>query len=133
MSNSIVTLDTRGVIDDPLTKLQWILTYLVSTETSQTNAHSNLIFSLPDAIRRHGDNEVGLRDEVQSRLQGVFERYFDSVNVDVSTNDLPNDPSKFEIVIRARVLQNNQWYDLAHSLYVIRDKLELVTEVTSKY
>ena len=132
MSSPLPTLDTKGVVSDPLMKLQWILSHLITTEQSQTNAHRNLVFSLPDLIRRTGNNEPELRRELEYRLKSTLERYFDSTIINVSTRDLPNNGAAFEVVLRVQVLQDEQWHDLSHSLTVIRDKLEIVTEFNSK-
>lgn len=126
-TQSIITLDSRGEVTDPYQKIQLLLAYLVSTQASQSNIFRSEIVSLPDIIRRKGQDKIGMRSEIETAIRATFANYFDSVTTDVTIDD--TDDSKFSIVIRAQVTQYGQTYDMANTLAASHDKLEIVSEL----
>lgn len=130
-TNSIITLDSRGIVTDPYQKVQLLLAYLVATQASQSNVFRDSIISIPDIIRRKGQDKLGMKSEIENAIKTTFINYFDTVDVDVGIDDKTDElEGRFNIVIQAQVTQYRKTYDIANTLAASHDKIELVSELT---
>lgn len=129
MSRPVITVDSKGLINDPAQKVEWLITYLISTEASQSNVHRSGLISIHDIIRKHGHDRLEMKRAIEAALESTFDGYFDTTMVDVTTREIRDRPNEFEVVIKCKVEQNKKWYDVANSLTVTNDKIALVTEI----
>lgn len=132
MARPLPTMDTRGQIRDPQMKLQWILSYFITTEQSQTNLFQHRVLSLPDINRKYNDNIIVFKQTIEEALKRLLDAYFDSSEVFV--DDRPSDQvGKMTIIIKANAQQDGKWYGLSESLAVSNEEISKVTEFSNKY
>lgn len=120
----VVTLDTRGVLQDPNQKLEQILLHLLATESLQSNIFRDQVVSIPRIVQQYGNNPIELSSNLENMLDIVYGHFFENVVVEVTVND-SDEAGKFTVVIMLRVQENNNWYDLASSLYVKDGRVSL--------
>lgn len=130
MSVGVITMSSIGVVEDPEKKIPWIISYLLSTEQSQTNLNRNSVVSLHDIVRRFGQNEPMMKTTIEEVLSETLRNYYDQANVEVSIRHKYEDPSKFDVVIACKVRYNERWYDVATALVKEHDKLSMLAEVS---
>lgn len=127
---SIITLDSRGEVTDPYQKIQLLLSYMIATQASQSNIFRSAIVSVPDIIRRKGQDKIGMRSEMETVIKATFLNYFDSVNIDVTIDDTTDAAnSQFSIVIAVQVTQHGKTYDIANTLAATHDKVAIVSDL----
>ena len=128
MSTSLITLDARGIVEDPDQKIERVLAYMLATEASQSNVHRDQLTSIPDIIRRHGSDMVSLKTAMENALENSLRGYFDNVLVDLDTRLSESEPGKILMTIRAKVEQSGKWHDVAKALTSTNDTIKLITE-----
>lgn len=128
MARPVLTIDTKGAIHDPSLKLQWLLSYFITTERSQTNLFGGRCLSLPDINRKYIDDPPVYRKTLEEAFKRLLDVYFDDVQTFVNEEPL-DDPGKMKLTIKANVLQEGQWYGLSESLIVSQDKVQRVAEL----
>lgn len=128
MSTALITLDSTGIIEDPDQKIERILTYLLTTEASQSNVHRDELISIPDTMRRYGSDIVSMKSEMENILEECFRGYFDNTMVDVTIKPSESDDGRLNVIIQAKVEQNGKWYDVAKALTATNDTIKIVSE-----
>ena len=128
MSTPLITLDSQGLVEDPNQKVERILTYLLSTEASQSNVHLPQLISIPDILRKYGSDHIEIKNALQSALEECFRGYFTNTLVDVVVKNSTKNDGTLNVFIQAKVEQNNKWYDVAQSLSATNDIIKLVSE-----
>lgn len=128
MGTPLITLDSRGLVEDPNQKIERILTYLLSTEASQSNVHRAQLISIPDIMRKYGSDHIEIKNAIQTALEECFRGYFTNTLVDVVVTLSTDNDSMLIVSIRAKVEQNNKWHDVAKALTATNDTIKLVSE-----
>ena len=128
MSSALITLDSRGIVEDPEQKIERILTYLLVTEASQSNVHRDQLISIPDIMRRYGSDTIEIKNAIELALENCFAGYFANVLLDVSVNPSSKNDGTLVVVIQVKVEQDGKWYDIAKALTATNDVIRLVTE-----
>lgn len=128
MCTALITLDSTGIIEDPDQKIERILTYLLTTEASQSNVHRDELISIPDTMRRYGSDIVSMKSEMENILEECFRGYFDNTMVDVTIKPSESDDGRLNVIIQAKVEQNGKWYDVAKALTATNDTIKIVSE-----
>ena len=128
MSTTLITLDSRGIVEDPDQKIERILSYLITTEASQSNVHRQQLTSIPAILMKSGTDMVAIKNKLENALESALEGYFTSVLLDISVDQSTIDPSKLIVIIRANVEQDGKWHDVAKALTASNDIVQLVSE-----
>lgn len=127
MARPLLTMDTRGQIYDANMKLQWLLSYMLTTEASQSNLFMYRILSIPDINRRYNNDIAQFKRTLEEGYKRLLEVYFDECEVFVDDKPM-EDPSKVKIILKANALQDGAWYGLSEALLVTNDKVTRVAE-----
>lgn len=127
MARPLLTMDTRGQIYDANMKLQWLLSYMLTTEASQSNLFMYRILSIPDINRRYNNDIAQFKRTLEEGYKRLLEVYFDECEVFVDDKPM-EDPSKVKIILKANALQDGVWYGLSEALLVTNDKVTRVAE-----
>lgn len=128
MARPIPTMDTKGLIYDPNMKLQWLLSYFITTEASQTNIYKQRNLSLPDINREFHDDPSAYKAVMEDAFKRMLEAYFDEAEVYVKEEPM-EEPGKMKLIIRASARQDGQSYGLSEALIVTKDKVQRVAEL----
>lgn len=128
MSSALITLDSRGIVEDPEQKIERILTYLLVTEASQSNVHRDQLISIPDIMRRYGNDTIEIKNAIEIALENCFAGYFTNVLLDISVNPSSKNDGTLVVVIQVKVEQDGKWFDVAKALTATNDVIRLVTE-----
>lgn len=128
MSTALITLDSRGIVEDPDQKIERILSYLLTTEASQSNIHRGQLISIPDTMRKYGHDIVSMKTEMENLLENCFRGYFDNIMVDVTIKPSDQEDGRLNVVIQAKVEQDGRWHDVAKALSATNQTIQLVSE-----
>ncbi len=128
MSSALITLDSRGIVEDPEQKIERILTYLLVTEASQSNVHRDQLISIPDIMRRYGNDTIEIKNAIEIALENCCAAYFTNVLLDISVNPSSKNDGTLVVVIQVKVEQDGKWFDVAKALTATNDVIRLVTE-----
>lgn len=95
----LVTLS--GVISDPRAGLNYIMSCFFFSKHSQSDLYAGSIISLPNIIKRSGNDNTEISNAIDKSLENLLGRYFPVVILEVYAND--DDGPDIEVTIRGQV------------------------------
>lgn len=115
----VFSLSTLGLIDNVSLKADRITAYFFVSDFSQTTLMVGKVTSLAAIIQKYGSDELSLRSTLETQLQALYGRYFDTATVNVST-DKPNpaDPNRINLTVDVLVTENNVQYSLGREIQI---------------
>ena len=132
MSAKVPTLSTSGWVEDIAEKADRLMSYYFVSDASQTTLYLGKITSLPLQIQRYGQDDYGLRQAVQAELTQLFGRYFDAVQVEVTTDKpVPNDLNRINLTLSVLVTQNGKQYSLGRLISTINSKITQIVDINN--
>jgi len=81
------TLSTHGWVTDSANKMDFLLSHFFLSDYNQTYFYKGRVSSLPRVIEKNGGKVNGVTEELKSVLSSYLNRYYDSVDVEVSIVD----------------------------------------------
>lgn len=117
MVRPVPTLTSTGWLTDIAKRADALMSYYLTSEYSQTSIYKGKVTSLTYHVQQHNSNPEKLQSTVESDLRVYFERYFDSVDLTVTTN-LPNpdDPNRVNLQIDVVVYEGEYRYSLGQEI-----------------
>ncbi len=124
MVKKVPSLTATGWLTELRERADSLLAYYLTSEASQTHLYEGKITSLPYHIRTYGSDAVKLRSRVETDLINYFQRYFDSLDVRVST-DIPDqaDPERINLRLDITVMDQEKRYSLGRLIKVQNSKV----------
>lgn len=132
MGNPYPSLDTNGWIIDPASRLVAVFNTYYTTSYSQSVEHYGTLKSLPATIARNPRDRRLLGSNVTEDLNALFSAYFDSVDVNVTTEELKTNGVTngiINIIVSVSVQEGAGVYKLAKVLSVENNKIIQVSDV----
>lgn len=124
MTVRVPSLTATGWLTELRERADALMAYYLTSEASQTHLYENKITSLPYHIRTYGSDEVKLRNRVETDLANYLQRYFEGLDVKVST-DIPdqNDPERLNLRLDITVMDQGSRYSLGKLIKVQNSKV----------
>lgn len=107
--NAYHSLDTAGVVNDPMSKATRLLGNYLSTNFSQSTIFRNQLLSLSKAVQESANNISTLEGKISSDLSVLYSNYLDGVTIEVSS----------EPVVDERGLVNDNRYDIQIEIWFL--------------
>jgi len=119
MGQPVLTLSTKGLLQDPQSKADRQMAYYLTTNHSQTNMFRNSILSLPKRIEQFEEDVDLLCSQVREDLQNLYTIIFDAVQITV-TPSYPNkeDPNEVNLTVLAMLTEDGVNYSLGRLINV---------------
>ncbi len=133
MGTSIPTLSSKGWVKTIEEKGDFVLSYFITTEQSQSVLYQGKLISLQYLVQRYGNDEVTLQAEVGKALEQLMRGYFgESVDavVDVAEAD-PNKPGQLTITFRCIVREDGREHSLGRRVQFLNSKLVDIIKINN--
>lgn len=118
------SLSTSGWLNSIAEKADRVLANFIATEENQTNTFRGQVTSLIYLIREHPEDMESLENDVRKSLLRLFEKYFEMVEVEVSTK-LPDEfnTDKINISVDITVGQDGKKYNVGKEIRTLNSKV----------
>lgn len=134
MSIPVPHLSSKGWITDMTNKLDVLLSHFIVAEHSQSHIYFSNITSLPYLVATYGHNPDTMRDMTQSALERYLNRYFQAVEVEVTTRDIIESgeaTNRYELRLLITSYDNGQRYNMAQEFEIIEGTFKRLAEVAN--
>lgn len=137
MTVAVPTLSSRGWVRAPAEKADYLLAYFFESDHFQTYLYGNTVVSLPYLVEQHGHDPLTFCNQLQQVMQDFLGRHFDSVQVEVTSDDNaaynanPNPASAVTVRIWASVVQDGKEYSVLKLIETANSKLVKVINLNN--
>lgn len=127
MGKLVPSLTASGWLAEISEKADALISYYITSEHSQSYLYQGNITSLTYHIQQHGNEPQRLESRMKDDLHIFLTRYFDAVEVEVTT-EIPDvdDPNRINITLDVILFDNGFKYSLGR---VIRSENKRVVKV----
>lgn len=133
MSVAVPTLSTEGWVKDVTGKADRLMSYFLVSDFSQTAFYPGTISSLPYLVQQYGSNAFEIEQRTRDTLYELFQRYFDGVEVQVSTETpSPEEPNKINLTISATVVSEGKAYSLGRLINVNNNLIQQIINLNDQ-
>lgn len=132
MTIKVPTLSTSGWVSEIAEKADKLLSYFFVSEASQTNLYKGSITSLPEILKKHGNDEHDLRRVAQSTLQRYFALHFESAEVTVNTRPTTEEGQYgLELEIDVTVLEAGKQHSLGMLVSTLNSSIMKIANINN--
>lgn len=111
MIKTLPSLSNSGWITDPKMMLSTILSYILTSEKSQSVIYADKVTSLAYIVAKFQNDQNEMAAQTESYLNSIYQKYFPIANVTVTYDTAVN--GKYNLFISVDVTTNGNSYDLA--------------------
>ena len=111
MIKTVPSLSTSGWITDPKMMLSTILSYVLTSENSQSVIYADKITSLAYIVAKFQNDQNEMAAQTERYLNAIYQKYFPTTTVAISYDTPVN--GKYNLFISVDVTSNGIPYDLA--------------------
>jgi hypothetical protein len=135
MTVVVPTLSSRGWVRAPAEKADYLLSHFFEADRLQTYLYGDNVSSLQFLVEQHGHDPLTFCSALQQTLQNYLGRYFDSAQVEVTSDDnpayntTPNPTSAVTVRIWASVVQEGKEYSIVKLIETANSKLVRVLDL----
>ena len=121
----VPTLSTLGYISDPDNKFDALLAHAFVSDYNQTYLYPSNITSVPELIEAGGSNMTALSDSINTGLTRYFNKYYDSVEIDVSVvpNPVNSNSQQITFSVVIKVTENQAQFSYGRLLVTENTRL----------
>lgn len=96
---AVPTLSTQGYVTEVAAKLDFLLTYFITTDVAQSTTFAKSMISLQAIVEAYSGDPQGTATEITNKLTAYLSRYYDAVNIEskFSLSDPENSESLIKI------------------------------------
>lgn len=125
----VPTLSLSGWVNEIREKSDRLLSYFFYSDASQSNLYYGNVTSLPDIIKRFGNEKDRIDREMREAMYNYLKRYFDIVDIDVEVT-IPDDPTddRMNLICRIAVGQNGIRYDFSKLVAIENSKIKEIID-----
>lgn len=106
------TLSTNGWIETVDGKADYLMSYFLTSQYSQSYLYRGHVASLPYIVAVYGHDGIELKLRINNQLSELFDPFFDEVDLSVEVTLV--DENSYDIRVICTFIENNVRYDLAH-------------------
>lgn len=117
----VPSLSPSGWIQTPAEKIDALLVHFFASLSNQSSIYPDNVTSLPKIVKDNVRDETGLLIATRSALITYFQRYFESVTVDVNTEAVDGG---FNIRIYAVVVDQGKEYSVGQLVVTSGEKIK---------
>lgn len=124
MQKPVPSLTANGWLNALPERADALMAYYILNEYSQSYIYYGQITSLTYHIQQYGQAPDLLEDQVHRDLSGYFRRYFDDVELEVTTK-IPDseDPHRLNLTINAIIIDNGKRYSLGREVRTVNHRV----------
>ena len=123
-NNPVATLTSKGWVADPESKADALLSYIFTSDYSQSNIFRGKITSVQYMIQQWGNSPAHLRNDMAKAIQSYLESNFDAAAVTITVIDPTSaDDARLTVRLDAVVTQNGLTYSLGRLVSFLNSKV----------
>lgn len=133
MTIVLPTLSTFGWVKNPAEKIDFALTHMFYADRFQTSLYGNNVTSIPYVLEEASGSIDKAATAVRQVINNYLLRYYDSVQVNVSTEeeDPENSSSKIKMSLDIRVIENGVEYHVSRLISLIDGRFKEFVELNN--
>lgn len=130
---AVPTLSTQGYVTEPAAKLDYLLTYFITTDSAQSTTFSRAMVSLQAIVEAYSGDPQGTATEITNKLTRYLSRYYDSVNVEskFSLTDPDNSESLIKITTGINYTEEGVTRSVTRAWEYYQGKFTRIVEVNN--
>lgn len=138
MTIAVPTLSTNGWVRAAADKADYLLAHTYASDKKQTYLYGTNVCNLQWLIEQFGHDMVVVCQELRRAYQLYFSRYYDSADVQVTSdtdpayNSVPNDSSNVTLRLVVNVTENGQNYSLAKLIEIADGKFKSIVNLVNQ-
>lgn len=133
MSVDVITLGKEGTIADVDRKVDYLMCCYFFSKHSQTTYYMGKISSLTKIIQMYGDDAIDVTRELQLDLQEFLQKFFTSVQVEISADDTePGISLQIDAIVSDGESINTNPTSVGYSLSINNSKLKSIVNMTNE-
>lgn len=130
MGKPVPSLSAAGWLQSIAEKGDSLMANYLTSDYSQTHVYKDKVTSLAYHIQQYGHNADLLEKRMKSDLTTYFTRYFDKVDVTVSTTTPSElEPNRLNLTIDVNFYQDGQQYNLGKQIETVSNKVVKVFDI----
>ncbi len=132
MPTKVPSLSASGWLTEISERADALMSFYITSEHSQSYIYNGRITSLTYHIQQHGQEPSRLEDRVQVELGEYLRRYFEEVEIEVTTSlPDPNDPHRINLTINVVVMDNGYRYSLGREIRAENNKIVKIFNINN--
>ena len=133
MSKVVPTLSSSGWVSSAQEKADMLFAHFYESDKFQTYLYGDNVSNLQYVIERSGHDMIAVVSSLRATLETYLGRYYDTVNVDISTADTTPDLPSGKIILRVycTVTDNGKDYSFGRLIEAMNSKLEKVVKINN--
>jgi hypothetical protein len=133
MHKPVPSLSANGWLVELTERADALMAYYLTSEYSQSYIYHGAITSLTYHIQQHGQAPDRLEEHVHRDLSRYFRRYFDDVQLEVTTS-IPDheDPNRLNLTINAIIIEKGQRYSLGREVRTLNNRVVTVFNLNNQ-
>jgi hypothetical protein len=133
MSVDVITLGKEGTIADVDRKVDYLMCCYFFSKHSQTTFYLGQVSSLTKIIQMYGDDAIDIQRELQLDLQEFLQKFFTSVQVEISVDDVePGISLQIDAIVSDGESINTNPTSVGYSLSINNSKLKSIVNMTNE-
>ena len=127
MSTIVPTLSSVGWVTQLAEKADRLFAYYMTSEFSQSTLCYGHVTSLTYHIQQYGNDAILLKKRVEEDLTQYLSRYFDNLDLEVTTHlPDPDDPERINLRVSVVVYEKGKSYSLGREILSVKSQVERV-------
>lgn len=133
MTIAVPTLSASGWITGTQEKADFLLSHFYESDKFQSYLYGGNVSNLQYVIEQYGHDVTLLTQHLRSTLQVYLQRYYDSVNIDLTSVESQDSSQAGKIQLRlyCSVTENGKEYSFGRLIEAIDSKLERITKINN--
>lgn len=132
MPVTVPTLSENGWVTDSQAMTEYLFTYFLLSEYSQTQLYLGSISSFPWILQKYKGNTMELTSALTSALNTYYRRHFPNVDIEVTEKTIDSESSKAEITIYVKVIDSlGDEFILGRILSIKDSKLNAIIKLSN--
>lgn len=124
MKTTVPTLSLSGFVQDLPTMIDYMFSYYLTSDYSQSNLFRGQVVSLQKQIQQYQHSDIELTRRIREELEGYFNSVVDDANIEVSTDrPVPEDPNRINISLSAILIKDGKQYSVGRLIQTQDSKI----------
>lgn len=128
-NNDVATLSLAGYLKTPAEKADTLMAHSQASDKSQTALYGDNVASLAWLFERYSSDLGKLCEEIKNMYQALFNRHFDSADVDATLDPTGTDENRLTLRLYISFTQDAKAYSVGRLLYGLNGKYEKMVKV----
>lgn len=133
MTIAVPTLSASGWITGTQEKADYLLSHFYESDKFQSYLYGDNVSNLQYVIEQYGHDVTLLTQRLRSVLQVYLQRYYDSVNIDLTSIESQDatQVGKIQLRLYCSVTEGGKEYSFGRLIEAIDSKLERITKINN--